>query len=172
MSLSEDEEFEMAKEEIQRRMMEEAMSDLQLPHFLTSDPKIDQVFYEPKIDENGNVQVDELGRTILEIPEENRILYKTMLLLNSHLVRTCNMTPKEAELALAEIDRFFLMLEAEQDEDAYESKMWALYEAIKIHLESAIRDQINAHRGKLLTVKEWYAHISSGAKKKGGLFRR
>ena len=170
--MSEDEEFEVAKEEIHRRMMEEAMADLQLPHFLTTDPKVDQVFYEPKIDENGNIQVDELGRPVYEIPPQNRILHKIMTLLNSHLVRTCNMTPREAELALAEIERFFLMLEAEQDEDSYESDLWALYEAIKIHLESAIRDQINAHRGKLLTVKEWYAHISSGAKKRGGLFRR
>ena len=98
-----------------------------------------------------------------------------MILLNSHLVRTGNRTRNEAELLRRKIKRLFLMLEAEQNEDTYEGDIWALYEDIVLHLESAVIDTVAGWRGKLLTVKELYTHLSSEEGRKGilgGIFKR
>ena len=156
-------------------MAQEGFQSLDIPRFLTTDDKVLNVFFEPLTDEKGTPVVDENGRPLVYIPPKNKILYKTMLLLNSHLCRTGNMTEREAQLFNLKIKRLFLMLEAEQDENSYEGELWALYEDLKLHLEGAVRDNIGGWRGKLLTVKEWYAHLTSnlGGKKKGllgGLF--
>jgi len=146
----------------------------EVPRFLTTDPELFTVFYEQRRSDKGDPLFYEDGQPVMYVPPENQILYKTMKLLNSHLSRTGNMTSKEADLVRRKVKRIFLMLEAEQDEDSYEGKLWALYEDIIIHLEGCIRDNIGGWRGKLLTVKEWYAHLSTTSEKKGlrGLFGR
>jgi len=175
MSDTQDYTEQMIRTDMARRIGQEGLEPLDIPKFLTRDESLVSVFYEFKRDDNGDIQYGDDGQALTYFPRENEILFKTMLLLNSHLSRTGNMTSNEAELFRRKVKRIFLMLEAEQDEDSYEGELWALYEDIVLHLEGAVRDNINGWRGKLLTVKEWYAHLSTsngGKGRLGGLFRR
>lgn len=154
------------RDQIARRIAEEGLEPLQTPRFLTTDDRVLNIFVKVGEDSKGNI--------IPIIPKDKETLHSVMTLLNSHLCRTGSMTEKEAHLYMDELEALFLMLQAEHDEDSYEGETWALYEALRLHLEGAVRDNIQGWRGKLLTVKEWYAHITgTGTKKKGllgGLF--
>ena len=175
MCLSEEEEFEIAKEEVSRRMMEETLSstDMQQMHFLCISPQAEQVYFEPVKDENGNIKYDSLGRPIYDVPPKYKNLHNLYVLLGNQVERTSNMSIREAELARARRRRLFLFLEAEQEEDFYEDDIWVIHDATEEALDSAIRDQIDAHRSKVLTVRKVQAQITSGTRqKRGGLFRR
>jgi len=164
------------REEVSRRAAAEAMEEMGIPRFLTTDDKVLSIFLEPLMNVDGTPILDSEQHLQYHVPAENNILQKTMILLNSHLSRTGNMTEKEGRLFKLKVKRLFLMLEAENNEESYEGELWALYEDLKLHLEGAIRDNVGGWRGRLLTVKEWYAHLTTtGQKKKGllgGIFKR
>jgi len=172
--MTEDYTEQMIRTDLARRIGQEGLEPVPMPEFLTTDDRLIEALKVNLISEDGHIVVDSNNQPVLYIPLENRVLYQTIVYLNSHLSRTSNLTTNEADLLCCHIKRIFLWLEAEVDEETYYGNLWVLYQDIKLHLIIGVKDNIKGWRGKLLTVKEWYAHLSTSGEKSSlrGLFGR
>lgn len=88
----------------------------------------------------------------------------------SQLNRTTKVTPSQAELQMLDYEYLMLIHNVNMDEDDFDARGWSKMEALKLHCNAIVYDQIDGHRAKLLTeTKKIIEAQLKEAKEKGRL---
>jgi len=149
------------KEEILRKSASDALEEIESTRFLTVFPELLKIFSVPLINEEGKLVRNPSTNEIETIvPPQYQSLFKSTLLIANQLVRTGNITLKEADLL--EIDADIQMLELEM----MNGDLPAWQTSLRIYISMSIKDAIEAHRISAITIKKIEALISGEKKKR------
>jgi hypothetical protein len=149
------------KDEILRKSASDALEEIESTRFLTVFPELQKIFSVPIIDDKGSLVRNPSTNEIETIvPPQYQSLFKATLLIANQLVRTGNITLKEADLL--EIDADIQMLELEM----MNGDLPAWQTSLRIYISMSIKDAIEAHRISAITIKKIEALISGEKKKR------